>query len=146
MTLTNSLHRLNQFVKHLSFSSKLFKLWKFEVDQFISSIESVWEKVEIFRQTISAVKVFIFSKLLHRRNWFPRLFSCKVLKPKKVEKIYFFMYLSGHIKLYFFRKTTRALKLWTIWIHFLDWNGSPNNQFLSKLIDLWNFKVFHFMF
>ena len=118
LKLINSFHRLNQFEKKLRFLDKLFQLWRFS---FFPScfIDEIGSRV---------------------------CFHASYFSLKKVEKIYFFMYLSGHKKLYFFRKTTRALKLWTNWIHFLDWNDSPNNQFLSKLIDLWNFKVFHFMF
>ena len=60
----NSIHKLDQFAKKLKFPSKLFQLWSFEVNQFNSYTGSVCK-------TISVMTIFIFSKLFHRRNWFP---------------------------------------------------------------------------
>ena len=63
--------------EHLVFLSKLFEFWNCEAIQFFSSTESVCEIFEVFKQAISAVKIFNFSKMLQRRNWFPIFFSCK---------------------------------------------------------------------
>ena len=64
----NSIHKLDQFAKSLKFPSKLIQLWRFEVNQFNSCTGSICEK-------ISAVTIFNFSKLFHRRNWFPIFFK-----------------------------------------------------------------------
>ena len=55
-----SFRRLDQIQKNSSFPNKLFELRKFEVSQFISYNESVWEEVKDFKQAISAVKICSF--------------------------------------------------------------------------------------
>ena len=71
LTLTNSLHRLGQFVKKLRFLDKLFQLWRFS---FFPScfIDEIGSRV---------------------------CFHARYLSLKKVEKIWFFMYLGDHKKL-----------------------------------------------
>ena len=77
--------------KQLSFSSKLFKLWKFEVDQFISSIESVWEKVNIFRQTIQLWRFSFFPSCFIDEIDSRVCFHARYLSLKKVENLLFYV-------------------------------------------------------
>ena len=107
----NSIHKLYQFAKNLKLPSKLFQLWSFEVNQFISYTGSICE-------TISAVTIFNFSKLFHRRNWFPSFFK-QAIEALKNEKSQNFLY------------TESARKLISLF---------------RKLFTLWSFQVFHFIF
>ena len=108
----NSIHKHDQFAKSLKFSSKLFQLWSFEVNQFISYTGSICE-------TISAVTIFFFSKLFHRRNWFP----------------------------IFIKQAIGALKKWKKKSKFLHTESARKiTSLFSKLFTLWNFQVFHFIF
>ena len=50
---------------------------------------------------------------------------------KNCEKIYNILNRFAR-KFTFFKQDIRALKLWTISFHFLDWSGSPNNLFFKQ--------------
>ena len=67
LKLTNSFHRLNQFAK----------------------------KIMFFEQATSVVTIFIFSKLLHRLNWFPFFFMQATQAWKNWEKSNCFIYWIG---------------------------------------------------
>ena len=93
-----------------------------------------------FQTSCFSCEAFQFSKLFHRRNWFPIFFPCKLLKLYKTEKNRFSVILNRFAKnLSFFKQAVRAWKLWTISNDFLDWNGSPNNQLFRQTI--WSMKL-----
>ena len=66
LMVINSFHSSNGFVKVFVFQASCLR--SFEVNQFISSTESVCEEVEVFKKGFSAVKIFNFSKWLHRQH------------------------------------------------------------------------------
>ena len=77
LMVINSFHSSNRFVKVFVFQASCLR--SFEVNQFISSTESVCEEVEVFKKAFSAVKIFSFSKWLHRRNLVLLFCHAKVL-------------------------------------------------------------------
>ena len=75
LMVINSFHSSNRSVKVFVFHASCLRI--FEVNQFISSIESVCEEVEVFKKAFSAVKFFNFSKWLHRQHLFLLFFKLK---------------------------------------------------------------------
>ena len=155
---------------NLSFSSKLIALWSFEVFQFISSTESVCEKIEVFNQAFPAVKIFQFSKLLHRQNCFAIFFLASYSNFKKLRTLKFIFYTElahkslsklfeqGIYKLFQFifknelvrEKALRfsasfwALEFWNISIRFTYCNGLLKIWvFLQALQSMKHSKFFH---
>ena len=137
LKLTHSAHRLDQFAKQLSFSSKLFELWSFfEVDEsfkvlklrFLNKLFQLW-RLSIFPSCF-------LDEIGSRLFFHARYVSLKLRKSN---------FLKYWIAKKIFKKATHARKTRTIWMHLLDCNVSLNSNFLSKVFDLWIFQVFHFI-
>ena len=151
---------------HISKTIYLKLLWSYsEVNQIIWSTEPVCEKFQDFKQAILAVKIFTFSKLLHRRNWFPSLFfhaSClsfnklrkislrevwviqaSCLSFEVLESISSFHRLFHFIE--FFKQAIWALKFCSGSILFMVWIGFGKIEFFKQAtwaLKFWNWSIF----
>ena len=138
MSLTGSICKIIEFFK------QLFELWSRSND--LKLWMDLW-KFDFFKQFVSAVKIFIFSKLLHRRIWFP-IFFMKVLSQfLSFETLRFFR---------FYLRQINSRKNWVFWGSFSSYEKSKYFQlghrfnrfakslsFLTNLSELW--MVFKFL-
>ena len=110
MKLINSFHSLNRFVKNLVFKASL---WSFEVNQFISSTESVCEKIEVFDQAISAVKIFSLKQAL----WSFEVNQFISSTESVCEKIEVFDQAISAVKIFSFSKWLHRRNWFSIFFH-----------------------------
>ena len=115
--------------------------------KWFEALNGFVKKFDFLKQFISAVKIFIFSKLLHRRIWFPIFFMRVLSQFLSFETLRFF-------RLYLRQINSR--KNWVFWGSFSSYGKSKFFQlghrfnrfakslsFLTNLSELWN--VFKFL-